>query len=145
MAGTYRHQGSGSATLRHAQVGDLVGDFRPIFDTRMSALVRPYVALVRNAPAAATLSLDSDGFAGLRAVGGALLGRLRVRRLSLSKSTWSSIPAHLSFHPCDELRTLRSHNHRRATCMVISQLETSDLSQSLDEERQPRLVGVVAW
>ena len=26
MAGTYRHKGSRSATLRHAQVGDLVGD-----------------------------------------------------------------------------------------------------------------------
>ena len=31
MAGTYRHRGSGSATLRHAQVGDLVGDLRAFF------------------------------------------------------------------------------------------------------------------
>ena len=39
MAGTYRHKGSRSATFRHAQVGDLVGDLRAFSDTRTSCLV----------------------------------------------------------------------------------------------------------
>lgn len=41
VAGTYRHQGSRSAMLRHAQVGDLVGDLGAFFDTRMGRLVSP--------------------------------------------------------------------------------------------------------
>ena len=38
LAGTYRHQGSGSAMLRHTQVGDFVGDRQATGDTRTSCL-----------------------------------------------------------------------------------------------------------